>query len=298
MLDYRDAAATLDRLDALPRAARSCRLQTAGYDGVPERMPAGVTLSSAVGVHDDATAELALGMVLAVLRGTVEAVRAGRGPWGADARTSVAGRRSRDDPRLRLDRSRGRRTPAADEGALTASPSPPHGRPGGRGARLRRPGGATHQDVVIVLVPHNERTEKLVDAGLLAKMADGSLLVNVARGAVVDTDAVLAEAGRLRFALDVTDPEPLPDAHPLFSAPEVLITPHVAGGTTAMLPRMAALLRDQLDRRPSPASPSATSSDADLARGSLTLGDDVRVGRQVHGFSGRAGAITTRRSDP
>ncbi len=52
--------------------------------------------------------------------------------------------------------------------------------------------------------------------------------------------------GRLRFALDVTDPEPLPDGHPLWSAPSVLITPHVAGGTTAMLPRMAALLRDQL----------------------------------------------------
>ncbi len=73
-------------------------------------------------------------------------------------------------------------------------------------------------------------------------------MVNVARGGVVDTDAVLAEAGRLRFALDVTDPEPLPDGHPLWSAPDVLVTPHVAGGTTAMPPRMAALVRDQLRR--------------------------------------------------
>ena len=73
-------------------------------------------------------------------------------------------------------------------------------------------------------------------------------MVNVGRGPLLDTAAVIAEAGRLRFALDVTDPEPLPDGHPLWSAPGVLITPHVAGGTTAMLPRMAALLRDQLTR--------------------------------------------------
>jgi len=65
---------------------------------------------------------------------------------------------------------------------------------------------------------------------------------------VVDTEAVLAEAGRLRFALDVTDPEPLPDDHPLWDAAHVLITPHVAGGTTAMLPRMGALLHEQLER--------------------------------------------------
>ena len=58
----------------------------------------------------------------------------------------------------------------------------------------------------------------------------------------------MRHAGRLRFALDVTDPEPLPDGHPLWSAPGVLVTPHVAGGTSAMLPRMADLLRDQLER--------------------------------------------------
>ena len=75
-----------------------------------------------------------------------------------------------------------------------------------------------------------------------------ALVVNVGRGPVVDPQAVLAEAGRLSFALDVTEPEPLPDDDPLWSAPGVLITPHIAGGTTAMLPRMAALVRDQLER--------------------------------------------------
>ena len=104
------------------------------------------------------------------------------------------------------------------------------------------------QHVVVVLLPLDDATRGFVGADLLGRLPDGALVVNVARGGVVDQDAVIAEAGRLRFALDVTDPEPLPDGHPLWSAPDVLITPHVAGGTTAMLPRIAALVRDQLQR--------------------------------------------------
>jgi phosphoglycerate dehydrogenase-like enzyme len=87
-----------------------------------------------------------------------------------------------------------------------------------------------------------------VNDDVLGALPDGSVVVNVARGGVLDTEGVIRHAGRLRFALDVTDPEPLPDGHPLWSAPGVLITPHVAGGTTAMLPRIAALVRDQLER--------------------------------------------------
>ena len=104
------------------------------------------------------------------------------------------------------------------------------------------------QDVVVVVLPLSERTRHVVDASFLARLSDETLVVNVGRGALLDTEAVLAETGRLRFALDVTEPEPLPDDHPLWSAPGVLITPHIAGGTTAMLPRMAALIRDQLVR--------------------------------------------------
>jgi phosphoglycerate dehydrogenase-like enzyme len=80
-------------------------------------------------------------------------------------------------------------------------------------------------------------------------MRDGSLLVNVSRGRVADTNALLAHAssGRLRIALDVTDPEPLPDGHPLFAFPNVLISPHVGGKTSAMLPRMARLLIEQVE---------------------------------------------------
>lgn len=81
-------------------------------------------------------------------------------------------------------------------------------------------------------------------------MKDGALLVNIARGPVVDTKALLAEleAGRLRAALDVTDPEPLPPGHPLWHAPGVLVSPHVGGSTSAFLPRAKRLLREQLRR--------------------------------------------------
>src|SRR5690606_2503266 len=88
-------------------------------------------------------------------------------------------------------------------------------------------------DVVVLLLPMTDQTRGLVDAKFLAGMQDGALLVNLARGPIVDTDAPLAElsTGRIRAALDVTDPEPLPPEHPLWDAPGVLISPHVGGNT-------------------------------------------------------------------
>jgi phosphoglycerate dehydrogenase-like enzyme len=81
-------------------------------------------------------------------------------------------------------------------------------------------------------------------------MPKGALLVNVSRGAVADTDALVSHArtGRVRLALDVTDPEPLPAGHPLWTMPNVLITPHVGGATSAMRPRMAKLVNEQIAR--------------------------------------------------
>jgi phosphoglycerate dehydrogenase-like enzyme len=105
------------------------------------------------------------------------------------------------------------------------------------------------QDVVVVITPLTDTTVGLVDAGFLAAMKDGALLVNVARGKVADTDALLAEAasGRLRVAVDVTDPEPLPADHPLWTTPNVLVSPHVGGASTAFRPRALALVRRQLE---------------------------------------------------
>jgi phosphoglycerate dehydrogenase-like enzyme len=105
-----------------------------------------------------------------------------------------------------------------------------------------------HHDVVIVIVPLGDETTGLVDDEFLSAMPDGALLVNVARGGVVDTEALVrhTQAGRVRAALDVTDPEPLPPGHPLWSSPGVLISPHVGGASTAFMPRAARLLQDQL----------------------------------------------------
>jgi phosphoglycerate dehydrogenase-like enzyme len=105
-------------------------------------------------------------------------------------------------------------------------------------------------DVVIVLLPMTDATRGLVDEPFLRQMHDGALLVNVARGPIVRTDALLAEleSGRLRAALDVTDPEPLPPGHPLWKAPGLLLSPHIGGNTSAFLPRAYRLLSDQLRR--------------------------------------------------
>jgi phosphoglycerate dehydrogenase-like enzyme len=107
-----------------------------------------------------------------------------------------------------------------------------------------------HADVVVLLVPMTDETRRLVDAGFLSRMRDGALLVNVSRGPVVDTDALLAEVvnGRLRAALDVTDPEPLPPDHALWTCPNVLVSPHVGGNSTAFLPRARRLVAEQLAR--------------------------------------------------
>ena len=132
-------------------------------------------------------------------------------------------------------------------------------RPGGQGPEVTGPvvyGVAElpallpDADVVVLLVPLTDATRGLVDADFLARMKPGALLVNVARGAVVDTDALLValNEGRITAALDVTDPEPLPPDHPLWSAPGVLVSPHVGGASSAMWPRAYRVVREQLDR--------------------------------------------------
>jgi phosphoglycerate dehydrogenase-like enzyme len=105
-------------------------------------------------------------------------------------------------------------------------------------------------DVVVVLVPLTDETNGLVDADVLARMKEGALLINAARGPVVDTGALLDALNdrRIRAALDVTDPEPLPDGHPLWSAPGVTITPHVAGDVPLFPRRAMELIADQVRR--------------------------------------------------
>jgi phosphoglycerate dehydrogenase-like enzyme len=244
--DYIRARRTARVLARLPRL-RAVQLQTAGYDAVIDLVPPGIDLLSARGVHDDATAELALGLTIASLRGIDVAVREA-GHWRQDVE-----RRSLADSAVAIlgygsiGRAVAVRLLACGARVTGVATSTREDDVVGRVVTLGEVDWSA-QHVVVVVLPLSEATRGIVGTDFLAALGDETVVVNVGRGPLLDTTAVLAEAGRLRFALDVTDPEPLPDDHPLWTAPGVLITPHIAGGTTAMLPRMAALVRDQLER--------------------------------------------------
>jgi phosphoglycerate dehydrogenase-like enzyme len=105
-------------------------------------------------------------------------------------------------------------------------------------------------DVIILILPLTAESKNFMNADRIKKMKDGATLVNVARGAIIDTDALVAElnTGRITAGLDVTDPEPLPAGHPLWSAPNVIISPHVGGDSGAFVPRARKLVQEQLAR--------------------------------------------------
>ncbi|MFF4404535.1 2-hydroxyacid dehydrogenase [Streptomyces sp. NPDC001262] len=215
-------------------------------------LPSGAKLCNARGLHDASTAELALTLTLAALRDIPGFVRAqDAGEWRHGFRPALADRSvlivgygsigSAIEDRLAPFECA--RVARVARSARTTARGRVH-------PVSALPGLLPEADVVILATPLTEETRGLVDAGFLARMKDGALLVNVARGAVVRTEALLAEleSGRLRAALDVTDPEPLPPGHPLWSAPGVLVTPHVGGPSSAYFSRAKALLRDQLAR--------------------------------------------------
>lgn len=237
----------------LPRMRNLRVVQTlsAGVDVLLPHIPPGVTLCNARGVHDASTAELALALILASLRGIPRFVRgqdserwyAGFYPALADRTVLILGYGaigSAIEDRLvpfECDVVRVARTArATPRGPVRPLRELPHLLP--------------RADVVVVVTPLTQDTRGLVDARFLSSLKDGALLVNVARGPVVDTKALLMEleSGRLHAALDVTDPEPLPAGHPLWHAPNTLISPHVGGSSSAFLPRARRLIRAQLRR--------------------------------------------------
>ncbi|GAA2122979.1 2-hydroxyacid dehydrogenase [Nocardioides bigeumensis] len=229
---------------------RVVQMLTAGTEHVVPHLPEGVLLCSGRGIHDASTAELAVTLTLASLRGIPEFERARaehRWAWGwrpalADKCVLIVGYGS---------------IGAAIEARLL-----PFECEVVRVARRARDGSppvhAVHElarllpdaDVVILVVPATAETRQLVDAGFLAAMKPGSLLVNVGRGSVVDTSALIdaLHAGRVHAALDVTDPEPLPPEHPLWDAPHLLVSHHTGGSTSAFWPRAHQLVRAQLER--------------------------------------------------
>lgn len=232
-------------------SVRLVQLLTAGFDGILEITPERVAVCNAGPVHNDSTAELAVTLALASQRGIPDAVRsAEHGDWAPQFLPSLADRRV-----LLIGYGGvGRAIAVRLKGfgvELTVVAS--HSRPGDD--IVERVHGIGELDdllpaaeVVIVAVPLRDATRGLIGEGFLSRLMDDALVVNVSRGLVADTAALLRHAGRLRFGLDVTDPEPLPPEHPLWRAPGVLLTPHVGGASTAFRPRAVAMLRDQLTR--------------------------------------------------
>jgi phosphoglycerate dehydrogenase-like enzyme len=240
------------RLMARMSSLQVVQTLTAGVDDVRPQVPAGVTLCNARGVHDASTAELVLALVLASLRGIPDFVRdAAHGGWDGRRRDALADRTVLVVGYGSVGQAVERRLLPFECQVLRVARAAREGPDGQRVAGLDElPALLPEADVVVLTVPMTDETRGLVDAAFLARLRDGALLVNAARGPVVRTDDLVAEVGtgRLRAALDVTDPEPLPPGHPLWSAPGVLISPHVGGNTSAFLPRAARLVEAQLRR--------------------------------------------------
>jgi len=243
---YQVGSAVADVMTRMP-ALQVVQTLTAGVDNVRDRVPAGVTLCNGRGIHDTSTAELALTLILASLRGVPGFVRAqDRREWGLEVRPSLADRRglilgygavgAAIEARLlpfEVDVVRVARSAREDVHPFSALPSL-----------------LPEVDVVVLIVPLTAETRGLVDTEFLARLKDGALLVNLSRGAVVVTDDLVAalRSGRISAAVDVVDPEPLPPEHPLWDAPNLLVSPHVGGASSAMWPRAHRLVRDQLHR--------------------------------------------------
>lgn len=246
--DYMGGAGVLEVIAEMP-ALKVVQTQTAGFENVLPYLGDGVTLCNARGVHDASTAELAVALILASYRRLPRAVRdQERGVWPSDLPVddSLADRTVLILGYGSIGAALERRLAGFECEVIRVARRPRDGiAPVGDLPDL-----LPRADVVVVLTPATDETAGMVDADFLARLKDGALLVNVARGVVVDTDALVAalDTGRIRAALDVTDPEPLPAGHPLWSAPNVLVNPHRGGASTAFAPRIARLVRAQLER--------------------------------------------------
>lgn len=220
---------------------------TAGYEHVLPYLPDHVQLANARGVHDASTAELAVALILASQRELDLDARAmttstwlvGATRALADSTVLIVGAGSIGEALAR------RLTGFECEVVKVAS----RARSGVHGID-ELPTLLPTADIVVLLVPLTPQTQGLLGAAEFGLCKPGALIVNVARGKVVDTDALVeaCRSGRIRAAVDVTDPEPLPPEHPLWTTPGVLISPHRGGASAAFLPRARALVAAQVAR--------------------------------------------------
>jgi phosphoglycerate dehydrogenase-like enzyme len=226
---------------------RLVQSQSIGYDGVLEALPAGVAFANAAGVHEGPAAEMGMTLLLAAQRDLPRFVRQQEaGEWRGGFTRGLAGLR------VVVLGAGGLGTALVDRllpfGArpVRVGRSSRTDERGEVAAASALPGLLATAEAVVICLPLDDATRGLVDAEFLARMPDGALLVNIGRGAIVDTDALVAElaTGRLRAGLDVTDPEPLPAGHPLWNL--ALISPHAGGQVRTMPDAVEALVRRQI----------------------------------------------------
>ena len=221
------------------------QMLNAGYDDALAYLRPGITLCNARGVHDASTAELAVGLAIASRRGFPDFMREQISSNWSHHRTSAL-----TDSKIGIVGygSIGKKIAhnlSGFEVSITAFTQ------SGRDGTLSINELDAHLpelDIVILILPLSDSSRGLFDSSRLSKMKDGALLINVARGPVVVTDALVQElnSGRIYAALDVTDPEPLPVGHPLWSAKNLLLVPHIGGNSTSFEPRGRALIESQL----------------------------------------------------
>ncbi len=223
------------------------QLLSAGVEPWLPLVPPGVQLCNGRGVHGGSTAELAVAGLLGLLRGLPTYLRQqAASQWSAHGADDLDGAQV-----LLLGAGDINRRVAQALGALGAQcvfvARRAHE---GTHAVEELPGLLPGARAVVIALPHTAQTHHLVDATFLAALPDHAVVVNIARGQIIDTDALVAELGlgRISAFLDVTDPEPLPPEHPLWQMPNVVITPHVGGGTSGWRRRAMALAADQVSR--------------------------------------------------
>lgn len=248
VMPYAKGDVTREPLARMPKL-EAVQSLSAGVDDLLPHVPPGVTVCNGRGLHDASVAEHVLGLILAAQRELRRWVRdQDEQRWQPHFTRSLAGARV-----LLLGYGS---IAAAVEARLLPFETEVR-----RVARRARPAESVHgvdelpdllphTEIVVSTLPLTAETTGLLDARLLAALPDDALVVNVGRGGTIDTTALLAEtgSGRLRAALDVVDPEPPPAGHPLWSAPNVLITPHVGGGSATFYPRAERLVAEQLRR--------------------------------------------------
>jgi phosphoglycerate dehydrogenase-like enzyme len=236
-------------LEIIPKMKniRTVHYSQAGYEDILKHIPEGVVLCNASGLHDVSTSELAIGLTIASRRGFAEFMdnqRKGiwhrtRKPALADSHVGIVGYGHI-----------GKRIASLLEMFETKVTA--FTRSGSDGAHkiTEFDEFLPDLDVIILILPLTKESQNFMNADRLKRMKDGATLINVARGAIVDTDALVAElhTGRITAGLDVTDPEPLPLGHPLWSAPNLIISPHVGGDSGAFDPRARKMVEEQLLR--------------------------------------------------